>query len=186
MKNWIKAGCLLLILATIALTVTACSADKENANANANQQSAVSSAVASAASQVPSSAATDQPMSAEELAKALKSAGLPIENIIVYTEDNDPNKLLGRPNQYISKANFADTTVEQESDKGNPVGGSIETFSNAADLKTRKDYCESISKSSPMFAQYYYVNGNYLLRIDNDVTPTNAKKYEAAFAKIGQ
>lgn len=122
-------------------------------------------------------------LSAENIANTLKTAGLPIDNIIVSTAETDTNKLLGRPNQYISKVNFADTTVTQ-TDTSNPVGGSIETFSNAADLNARKKYCESISKSLSMLAQYYYVNGNYLLRIDDAVTPANAKKYQEAFEKI--
>lgn len=124
-----------------------------------------------------------KPLSAEDLAKKLKDSGLPIGNMVVYTSETDENHLLGRPNQYISKVNFADTTVEQ-SDSSDPVGGSIETFNNASDLKARKDYCEAISKSMPIFAQYYYVNGNYLLRIDNAVSPENAQKYADAFAKM--
>lgn len=126
----------------------------------------------------------NEPKTAEQLTAELKSAGLPIDNVIVYDEKTDVNELLGRPNQYISKVNFADTTVEQPEDKEDPVGGTIETFSNAADLKSRKEYCESVSKDMPLFAQYYYVNGNYLLRVDHDITPENAKKYEEAFAKI--
>lgn len=123
-------------------------------------------------------------LTAEDVAKKLKESGLPIDNIIVYTEETDTNKLLGRPNQYLSKVNFADITVTQSDDKADPKGGSVETFSNADDLKTRKEYCESISKSVPIFTQYYYVNGNCLLRIDHDVTPTDSKKYEEAFANL--
>jgi len=122
-------------------------------------------------------------LTAQEIANDLKNAGLPIGNMIVYTAKTDDNQLLGRPNQYISRVRFADNTVDQ-SDSNDPVGGSIETFNNASDLKVRKEYCEAISKSMPMFAQYYYVNGNYLLRIDNAVTPENAQKYKEAFAKI--
>ncbi len=123
-------------------------------------------------------------MSAEVITNKLKDAGLPIDNIIAYTEKTDVNELLGRPNQYISKTNFADTTVEQGDDKTEPTGGSVEVFKNAADLNTRKTYIESLFKSFPTWTQYMIVNGNYLLRIDGAVTPENAKKYEAAFAKL--
>ena len=123
-------------------------------------------------------------MSAEYITNKLKEAALPIDNIIVYTEKTDENNLLGRPNQYISKTNFADTTVVQGDDKTEPTGGSVEIFKNAADLNTRKTYLESVFKSFPLFAQYLVVNGNYLLRIDHAVTPENAKKYEVAFAKL--
>lgn len=123
-------------------------------------------------------------LTAEEIVTELQAAGLPIDNIIVYTEESDENNLLGRPNQYISKVNFADTTVEQRSDLSSPVGGSIETFNNAEDLKSRKEYCEMVTKSMSFLAQYHYSNGNYYLRIDGAVTPENAKKYEEAFMKI--
>lgn len=124
-------------------------------------------------------------LTAEEIAKQLQAAELPVGNIIVYTSENDLNKLLGRPNQYISKVNFVDTTVEQGSDPAYPVGGTIETFNNAEDLKSRKEYCEEVTKSVPSLTQYHYANGNYYLRIDGAVTPENAKKYEEAFSKIG-
>lgn len=125
----------------------------------------------------------NKPKTASELTEALKNAGLPIDNIIVYDEKSDVNELLGRPNQYISKVNFADTTVEQ-TDKENPIGGTIETFNNAADLKSRKDYIEKVTKDSPLLEQYIYVNGNYLLRVDSGVTPEDAKKYESEFSKL--
>lgn len=128
--------------------------------------------------------AGNQPKTAEQLVSELKSAGLPIGNVIVYDEKTDVNELLGRPNQYISKVNFADNTVEQGEDKENPVGGTIETFNNSADLKARKEYVEEITKSSPLFTQYHYVNENYYLRIDGAVTPENAKKYEEEFGKL--
>ena len=35
----------------------------------------------------------------------------PIYEIITYTEKTDPNNLLGRPNQYTSKANFSDIRI---------------------------------------------------------------------------
>lgn len=168
-----KKACVLFLATVLVASITACSSTSASST-----NSATSSVVQSA----PENKATV--LSAEDVVKQLKNSGLPIDNIIVYNSDNDVNKLLGRPNQYISKVNFADTTVEQGNDKANPVGGSIETFNNAEDLKARKDYCESISKASPMFAQYYYASGNYLLRIDHAISPENAKKYEDAFTKI--
>lgn len=177
MKKLFKTGYLLLSIVVVILGVSAC-----GSNTDAKSIAPLSSASESDTN-ISSESAAKQ-LSAEEIANELKEAGLPIDNIIVYTEDDDPNELLGRPNQYISKVNFADTTVEQGNDEGNPVGGSVETFNNADDLNARKEYCEQISKKISAFSQYYYVNGNYLLRIDHDVTPSNAKKYESAFAEL--
>ena len=56
----------------------------------------------------------------------LKENGFPIGNVVVYTEETDPNKFLGRPNQYISKLNFSDTTLSPNADNLN--GGGIEVF----------------------------------------------------------
>jgi uncharacterized protein YceK len=164
--------------------VSGCSSASQSQAVTSSSGNQTVSSSQSDSSSVSSQAAIGAPLSAKDIVDKLKSAGLPIDNIIVYTEDTDENKLLGRPNQYISKANFADTTVKQDNDKSDPLGGTVETFNNADDLKARKDYCESITKSAAMFAQYYYVNGNYLLRIDHDVSPSNAKKYEKAFSEI--
>jgi len=122
-------------------------------------------------------------VTAEEICNTVKASIPTISNIVVYTEDTDTNKLLGRPNQYTGKVNFADTRTEQL-DKSDPVGGSVEVFANPQDAKTRETYVDGISKSSPMFTQYLYLKGNVLLRIDGALTPTQAKEYEAAFNKI--
>ena len=121
-------------------------------------------------------------ITAEGIGNVIKANVPTMSGIVVYTEDTDTNKLLGRPNQYTSKVNFADTRTEQLS-KDNPTGGSVEVFANPQDAKTRWTYVDEISKSSPMFTQYLYLNGNVLLRIDGALTPSQAKEYETAFGK---
>lgn len=122
-------------------------------------------------------------LTANDYAIKLKAAGLPIGNIVVYTSANDPNKLLGRPNQYIGKVNFIDTTLEQY-DANNPDGGSIEVFNNNQDTANRKRYIDSVSKDAPAFAEYSYINGKVLLRLSKSLTPEQAAKYETEFMKI--
>jgi len=122
-------------------------------------------------------------LTAEGIGNGIKANVPTMNGIVVYTEDTDTNKLLGRPNQYISKVSFADTRTEQLS-KDYPTGGSVEVFANPQDAKTRETYVDGISKSSPMFTQYLYLKGNVLLRIDGVLTPTQAKEYETAFGKI--
>ena len=122
-------------------------------------------------------------LAAEEYVSKLKEVSLAIGETIVYTAETDSNNLLGRPNQYTSKVNFADTTLEQfESD--DPQGGSVEVFNNGADAKKRKEYIDSIGKESPMFIEYSYINGGTLLRLNKALTPEQAKKYETEFMKI--
>jgi hypothetical protein len=117
------------------------------------------------------SATSKKALDAEEYGSKLKEAGLSIENIEVSTAENDENKLLGRPNQYTSKINF--------------TNGSIEVFANKEDAKNRKEYIDSIGKKMPLVAEYSYINDTgVLLRIDKKITPDDAKKYEEAFMKI--
>lgn len=131
----------------------------------------------------PKPAVSTPQLTAEEISSKLKSQSLPIDNVIVYTEETDLNKLLGRPGQYISKVNFADTTLEQTG-TDDPVGGSIETFKNSKDLRTRKEYIESVTESMPAFTEYMIVNGNYLLRLNKGLTPEQMNKYKEAFMKL--
>lgn len=120
---------------------------------------------------------------AGEITNALKVKGLPISAIIVYNEETDVNKLLGRPNQYIGKANFADTTVEQI-DLKDPCGGSVEFFRSADEAKARKDYIDNIGKNLPMAVEYSYINGTALLRLNKNLTPSQATKYEKIFKEL--
>lgn len=120
---------------------------------------------------------------AEQIALKLQFEKLPIENIIVYTAETDRNKLLGRPGQYTSKVNFADSRLQQP-DPNDPVGGSIEVFNNAAELKDRKEYIESLYLKMPALTEYMVVNGNYLLRLSNEFTPSQADEYKTLFMKI--
>lgn len=122
-------------------------------------------------------------ITAEQIVTKLQVSNLPINNVIVYTEQTDVNKFLGKPNQYISKVNFADTTIQQR-DATNPNGGSIETFKNSKDLNARKTYIESIFKASPAFTEYIFVNKNYMLRLNKELSNDQVNKYEEAFMSI--
>lgn len=123
-------------------------------------------------------------MTAAEIIQKYVDAGFPIANVIDYTAETDKNNLLGRPNQYTSKVNFADTRAKQPSDPGiSPVGGSIEVFNNAEDAQARNDYITPIAKVS-MFSQYLYLYKNVFLRIDGALTPDQAAQYEVAFISL--
>lgn len=119
------------------------------------------------------SATPVNPLSLGEVKEAFEKAGLPMRNIVVYSDETDPNKLLGRPNQYIEKMNFED--------KRNTSGRkacTIEVFKNKEELELRKQYVESMAKAVPFYTQYIYAHKNILLRLESALTPKQAKEYE--------
>lgn len=126
---------------------------------------------------------------AEDYLNALKEAGCGITEIYVWTEETDPNGVLGRPGQYISKADFMDENVDPEN-KLDPVeefglpGGTVEVFENESDCNARYEYLEEFNAPSMGFMalnQYMYKNGNVILRVSYELTPTQAEAYETAF-----
>lgn len=136
---------------------------------------------------------TQEKMTAEEIGDKLKEKGLNIGKIVAYTEETDLNSLLGRPNQYISKIIFEDTRLEQvnannefltEEERNEPTGGTVEVFNNKEDMEKRKNYIEGLSTSVSMFNQYIYSNNYALLRLEHDLTPTQAQEYEKIFNEI--
>lgn len=130
---------------------------------------------------------TMKKMTAEDILKEIKEKNTNIGDYIVYTEENDSNNLLGRPNQYTSKVTFEDIRLEQfdkDSDDYEPVGGTIEVFNNSKDMQKRKDYIESITSSISAFAEYSYSNDYVLLRLNSELTPSQAREYENIFNEI--
>jgi hypothetical protein len=74
--------------------------------------------------------------SAKQVVIRLRGAGLPIGTYRVYSEVTDPNKLLGRPGQYLGKVNFQDRRVkasERLSRFDVSAGGSVEVFGDRGD-----------------------------------------------------
>lgn len=131
---------------------------------------------------------------AEDIISKMKEKNINIGKIVVYNSETDLNKLLGRPGQYTSKITFEDKRLEQinlnldkelstEAERNEPIGGTIEVFNNERDMQTRKEYIERFSTTST-FSQYVYSKENVLLRIDEKLTPTQAKEYETIFNEI--
>ena len=125
-------------------------------------------------------------VNASDVVNALKKYGLPIGNQLVYTVENDPNKLMGRSGQYTSKVNFIDTTAKEDKKVEMLNGGSVEMFDNNVDAKNRFDYVSKTAKSSPLFNEYDYVQGKILLRLSKNLAPIHVKKYEDTLKKIAQ
>ncbi|MGX1480386.1 UNVERIFIED_CONTAM: hypothetical protein RKD50_009194 [Streptomyces canus] len=107
------------------------------------------------------------------------------------TAANDPNHLLGRPNQYTSKVTFTDTRVNAAdvsgTDKGAlERGGAIEVFAGPSDAKARADYIHTVTKSMSALAEYDYVHGTVLVRVSHYLTPDQAAEYEVAANGLGE
>ena len=100
-----------------------------------------------------------------------------LAKVVIYTEETDPNHLLGRPGQYTAKVNFADSRYKN---LGLDVG-TVEVFKNLGDLDRRYDYVDQLGKQTTMALRYQYKHGNLLMRLDHALTPTQAKEFEAAF-----
>ncbi|EAF2349067.1 hypothetical protein ACV9TN_002604 [Listeria monocytogenes] len=129
-------------------------------------------------------------------------ADIPMYENVVFTEETDPNELLGRPNSYIAKIDFNDMSaidriaaknIEdlglEESDKGDQIqqlisdrtGGTIEEFKTEKDLQNRIEYLQDLPVKSNVDNEYRYSSGKVLLRIDSALTPSEAERYEKAF-----
>lgn len=127
----------------------------------------------------------EEPKTGAEVVAALKAAGLPVTLTVDYDENTDENKLLGRPNGYLDKVAFADSRINKadvlDDDLGSvELGGSVEVFENHERAQARADYITSVTKDTPALVEYDYVKGPVLLRLSQQLTPTQAKAYEAA------
>ncbi len=129
---------------------------------------------------------TGPPPSAAGTVEKLKGQGFPISKVETYTEENDPNKLQGRPGQYVGKANFRDRRAENDGLDGLDVseGGSIEVFESEGDAEERTTYVKAIAESGGPFAEYDYRSRRVLLRLAGNLTPKQARQYEAALEKV--
>lgn len=144
-----------------------------------------SQTVAPIANQETKTAATSTPsqnLTAEEILNALKTANLPIEKELVFTAENDPNKLLGRPNQYTGKASWNDKRIEPLTSDSKSM--TVEVFASAEDLKNRRKYVEGVTKAMSPLAEYQYVHKNALLRLNHKLTPQQAAEYEKVLKSL--
>lgn len=105
------------------------------------------------------------------------------------TAENDPNELLGRPNQYTSKITFTDSQISADdvtgTDKGDVSrGGAIEAFDSPADAAARAKYIQAVTKGMPALSEYDYVHGTVVVRVSHYLTPKQAGAYESAANRL--
>src|SRR5215472_7402845 len=122
-------------------------------------------------------------LSAAALAGALKTAGLPVRHLIVYTASTDPNHLLGRQGGYTSKVAWQDPRAARKDagdERGSTgLGGGIEAFPDAASARARYEYLRGFQP--PFGDGYDYLSGTAILRLSQYLTPAQARAYKAAF-----
>lgn len=127
----------------------------------------------------------EEPTDGAAVVDLLAAAGLPVKLTVDYDESTDPNKQLGRPNGYQDKVAFVDARIDAaaviDDDEGSvELGGSVEVFATEAEAQRRADYIKTVTAGTPALTEYGYVSGGILLRLSQQLTPKQAKEYEAA------
>lgn len=107
----------------------------------------------------------------ELILERFRAAGLPMQDVVIFDETNDPNELLGRPGQYFAKAEWFDRRGDRE------AHGTFEIFRTPADLERRRAYMEPFT-ILPIWAEYMYVRDPVLLRMWHTLTPGEAAEYD--------
>ncbi|MFI7399681.1 hypothetical protein ACIBW9_04200 [Streptomyces sp. NPDC049541] len=162
-------------LATALLTgLTACSNGTSNSGSSSSQKP---------------SATASKPVTADAAFASISSKVSSAKLSGTVTAENDPNHLLGRPNQYTSKVTFTDSRIKATdvtgTEKGDVErGGAIEVFSSPADATARAKYIQAVTKAMPALTEYDYVNGTVVLRVSHYLTPAQAATYKAAAAHL--
>lgn len=143
-----------------------------------------------AANPVPATAAKPAaaPATAASIVKKLSAAKLGLTAVTVQDEDTDPNRLLGRPNGYLTRASADLPGGNKQADKGSVDRGLVvETFETAEGATTRSDYIQELQKGSPILGtEWHYpaADGLALVRVSGNVKPSLAKKIEQAVAGL--
>lgn len=161
--------------AILLAALTACSSGSSTSNTDSGNKG----------SSAGGAAAASKPLTASTAFTKLASAVTPAKLSGTVTADNDPNHLLGRPNQYTSKVTFTDSRINASDVSGSAQGdvnrgGAIEVFGNATDATAREKYIQAVTKTMPALAEYDYVHGNVLVRVSHLLTPAQAQQYKAA------
>jgi hypothetical protein len=168
-----------LTLAAAATALTASLAGCSSSDSHSNNSSPINAASPK------DTAAQAKPLTAQTTFAKVSTIVSTVKLSGTVTADNDPNHLLGHPNQYTSKITFDDTRISASDVSGTDKagvehGGAIEVFGSPADAQARAKYIQSVSKSMPMFAEYDYVHGAVLVRVSHYLTPKKAADYKTA------
>jgi hypothetical protein len=165
--------------------LTGCGGSKEENPAPQAGQTTQATKSAETTTSAPASTPVATPtkpavLNAGQLATKMK-ASVSAKSVKVWTEENDPNKLLGRPNGYTSAATLIDKSLSPCSDPGVDCGAPIEVFATPDEANKRAEYLKSIRTGGILGTEYHTVIGSTLLRVTGELPPKTNTKYAAAF-----
>lgn len=170
----------LVLQPALALALALCVA------CGAPEQRRPETSVPSAAGTPTAEAVELEPATAQSVAESIKATIPEVAELIPVTEDNDPNRLIGRPNGYVAARVLVDSRLPRCIDLGADCGVMIEQWPDQIAAQKRADYIQSMLRSMPMLGQEWNtVKGSLLLRVAGDLKPSEAKAYETAFEAQG-
>lgn len=130
-------------------------------------------------------------MTAAQVLAGLRGAGVPIKTTVVYTEESDPNSMLGRPGKYTSKAACYDRRVPKAKIRDRKRGSvewgcDVEVFPTEKQAQARSKYIQAALEGlgGMVRGEYHYIRGGVLLRVTELLTPSQAKGYERALGTL--
>ena len=189
MKNKVDRFAVFAIGSMLALTLGACGGSQQGTPANASG----SGQGETAEQQKTAEETATVNLSSGEALNALKNANGHVTDILVWDESTDINGNLGRPGQYVSKADFSDDrvkeswTTEEEKMKSGLSGGTMETFSSESDCDKRCKYLQAfMGADTGAFGlnQYMYKYPKAIFRVSYDVVPSEAEVYKGQMDEI--
>lgn len=127
-------------------------------------------------------------LSAESFVDLLAAEGLPVQGHVVFSEETDPNELLGRPGQYIGKVAWIDERLADDCfDPERPdadCGGTAEFFGDPDALEARFDYLGEFAGESFLGGFWMWRAGNAVVRVGYGLTPAQAEEFEAILESL--
>lgn len=122
---------------------------------------------------------------AKELIAGLKEARMPIGKVVCYTEETDPNDLLGRPGGYKEKCDWQDRLEEPVTD--DVVGGSFEVFASQEAAIDMAECLKAFVGQGMLSTGYTWIvpeGGVIVLRIDKELGSKWAAEYRKTAARL--
>lgn len=138
---------------------------------------------ASRADVAPRAAVNARTRTATDVVLAFERAGLPVLNVVILDAASDPNRMLGRPGGYLSKATFFDGRHPRGEFGDDDGQNTVEVFATPAAAKARRDYIARVTRGIPYLTQYMVLNGRVLARFDKALLPDEVEGYRLALAQ---
>lgn len=123
-----------------------------------------------------------QNMSAAEVLGVFIKAGFPINGQYIFAKETDPEKLLGTPHNYTSRAEWFDSRAGNL----NNNGVFVEVFNSNADCAARKAKIDQINAVLSSVRYYSFQQGKVLLNLRCDLSSAEVAGYEGALKVMAQ